>query len=416
MTTSTSASSSHAPIATILPLPWVDAAKSEGVSKNVSLKLETASPPITVRVLHLVNGEHFAGAERVQSHLGRCLPRYGVQADFACHKPGRFADSVEAAGGDWGNVFRYAMKNRFDLRVASAIGRTVREGKFDLLHAHTPRTAMIAAIVSRRTGLPWVYHVHSPAARDSAKRFSNYLNAKIEQWSLKNCQHLITVSDSLRRELIASGAKAESITVVRNGVPGIRYPRKSIPQTGGEWTFGMVALMRPRKGLEVALDAIALLRDRGLQAKLRCIGPYETDEYRRKIESQIDSLSLRAHVEQMGFKTDVPKALSQLDAMLLPSLFGEGLPMVVLEAMAAALPVIATKVEGTPEAIRDGIDGLLAQPGSAESLANHMQSLMEGKVDWSLIAESAFRRHAELFSDFAMSEGVSKVYRSVLLA
>jgi glycosyltransferase involved in cell wall biosynthesis len=396
-----------------IALPWVTASVPSAGNRSEAI-VESTIPAITHRVLHLVNGQHFAGAERVQSHLGRCLPSYGVQADFACLKPGRFADAVDEANGAWGTAFRYPMSNRFDLRVVSPIIKQLHQGKYNVLHAHTPRTAMIAAIASKRTGVPWIYHVHSPAARDSSKPLTNWFNANIERWSLKNCRHLITVSDSLRRELIAGGMKEASVTVVRNGVPGIRYARKSVPVVGGTWTFGMVALMRPRKGLEVALDAIAMLRQRGFDAKLRCIGPYETDDYRRKIEAQIDSLSIRLHVEQMGFKSDVPLALAKLDGMLLPSLFGEGLPMVVLEAMASALPVIATKVEGTPEAIRDGIDGLLAEPGSAESLAEKMQALMDGSVDWDRLATSACRRHSDMFSDYAMSEGVAQVYKQVV--
>ena len=367
-----------------------------------------------LRVLHLVNGEHFAGAERVQSHLGRCLPQLGVSADFACIKPGRFADAVDAAAGSWGISYRFPMRNRFDLSIVPAVTRAVRFGKYEILHAHTPRTAMIAAIVARLTGVPWIYHVHSPAARDSAKRFSNWFNAATERFSLRSCSHLITVSDSLRCELIKSGESVNHVTVVHNGVPGVRYDRERFPQVGGRWMFGLVALMRPRKGLEVALNAIAILRAEGLDARLRCIGPYETDLYRRRIESQIDALGIRPHVEQSGFKSNVPKTLAQLDAMLLPSLFGEGLPMVVLEAMASALPIIATKVEGTPEAIRDGQDGLLAEPGCPQSLAEKMRAMMLGEVEWHQLANSACKRHAEHFSDRAMSEGIANVYRSIL--
>jgi glycosyltransferase involved in cell wall biosynthesis len=368
----------------------------------------------TLRVLHLVNGEHFAGAERVQSHLGRCLPALGIRADFACLKPGRFADAVDAANGEWGTAYRFPMKNRFDVSILNRVCRAVKEHDYQLLHAHTPRTAMVAALASIRTGVPWVYHVHSPTARDSAKQLNNRLNAMVERLSLLNCSHLITVSDSLRRELLASGVSEDHVTVVRNGVPGVRYPRKSTPEVGGRWVFGMVALMRPRKGLEVALDAISILQRQGYDIVLRCIGPYENEDYRRRIEMQIDALHIRDRVEVTGFKSDVPKALSELDAMLLPSLYGEGLPMVVLEAMASALPVIATRVEGTPEAIRDCIDGMLAEPGSAESLASNMRDLMEGVVDWNEFAESSFIRHQVYFSDVAMSKGIAAVYRSVI--
>ncbi len=111
-----------------------------------------------------------------------------------------------------------------------------------------------------------------------------------------------------------------------------------------------------------------MLREEGYDAVLRCIGPYESPSYHDAVMQTIQELKLTAHVEQLGFQSDVPQTLASLDAMLLPSLYGEGLPMVVLEAMAAALPVIATKVEGTPEAIRDGLDGLLAEPVRLKAL------------------------------------------------
>lgn len=367
-----------------------------------------------IRVLHVVNGEHFAGAERVQSHLGRCLPKYGVRADFACVKPGRFADAVDGAEAKWGVAHRLAMRNRFDLSVVKRITQTARSGSYDLLHAHTPRTAMITALVSRLTGLPWVYHVHSPAARDSSKRMVNSVNAWIERRSLGSCDHMITVSESLRDDCILAGYHPTRVTVVHNGVPAICYDRSDTPKPGGRWVLGMVALMRPRKGLEVAIDALSRLRAVGHDVVLRCIGPFETEEYRREIDRQISQLKLGDRVEQVGFQSDVPLALSQLDAMLLPSLYGEGLPMVVLEAMAAGLPVVATAVEGTPEAIRNGVDGLLADPASATDLAFQIERFVTGKVDWNACAKSARARHAESFSDWAMSRGVASVYQKVL--
>ena len=100
--------------------------------------------------------------------------------------------------------------------------------------------------------------------------------------------------------------------------------------------------------------------------------------------------------------------------MVLPSLFGEGLPMVVLEAMAAAVPVIATRVEGTPEAVRHGVEGLLAEPRDAESLAEQIESLVSGRYDWETMAEAAAARHCEHFSDITMARATANMYRQLL--
>lgn len=367
----------------------------------------------TLRVLHVVNGEHFSGAERVQSHLGRCLPDHGVTADFASVKPGRFTDQLEQQPG-WGQSHRVKMAGRFDLRTAASVVRLVRRHDYNLLHAHTPRTALIASIASTWTGVPWIYHVHSPAARDSSRAIVNRVNAAIERRSLSNCHGIVTVSESLRADCLSLGHDAEKIHVVHNGVPAICPPRDHTPSPGGRWTVAMVALMRPRKGLEVVLDALAKLRRDGHDVVLRCIGPFETEAYHRGIDEQIDRLHLSEFVDQGGFVDDVPAALSKVDAMILPSLYGEGLPMVVLESMAAGLPVVATRVEGTPEAITDGVEGLLAQPNDADSLAGKIADLVTGRHDWSAMSAAAIDRHRDAFSDHAMARKTAEVYRRTL--
>jgi glycosyltransferase involved in cell wall biosynthesis len=306
------------------------------------------------------------------------------------------------------------MNNRVDLRAALRVRDLVRRHGYDFLHAHTPRTAMVTSIASQITGTPWIYHVHSPAARDSANGLANRVNSWIEKQSLRGCHHLITVSESLRLDCIAHGWEEYDVSVVHNGVPAIRPPRQSKPNPGGRWVIGMVALMRPRKGLEIVLDALTQLEREGHDVVLRCIGPFETEAYEDEIEARIARLGIGHRIERVGFTRDVPAALARLDAMVLPSLFGEGLPMVVLEAMAAALPVIATRVEGTPEAITHGVEGLLAEPRDPDSLAAEIQSLVTGRHNWELMAQAACDRHNRCFSDMAMAKGTADVYRQLL--
>ena len=102
-----------------------------------------------------------------------------------------------------------------------------------------------------------------------------------------------------------------------------------------------------------------------------------------------------------------------LDAMVLPSLFGEGMPMVVLEALACGVPVIATRVEGTPEVIRHGQEGLLARPQDADSLSQAIQVFISDRSVWCQMSRLAVRRHRQGFSDFTMAERTAKVYRKL---
>lgn len=364
----------------------------------------------TKRVLHVVNGEHFAGAERVQMHLGRCLPAFGFEADFACVVPGRFCEQFDL---EQSRVLAFPMKNRFDIAVADRIRSELSDVDYHCIHAHTPRSAMVASRLAKKLRLPWVYHLHSPVARDSSKRLSNFVNSNVEKWSLASVDHLIAVSNSLKQQALIDGWLSRQVTVVHNGVPAMRPPRGSAPSVGGKWVIGMVALMRPRKGLEVALKALRKVRATGHSLVLRCIGPFETVDYEAGIKRMILELGVQDGVELVGFTKDIPAELAKLDAMVLPSLYGEGMPMVVLEAMAAGLPVVATKVEGTPEAIQHGRQGLLAEPNNPDSLADQIISLLDGQHNWTAMSESAVERHATHFSDVAMAQKTAEVYRNL---
>jgi glycosyltransferase involved in cell wall biosynthesis len=256
-----------------------------------------------------------------------------------------------------------------------------------------------------------VYHVHSPTARDSTRSLQNRLNALGERLCLAGKVRLIAVSGSLG-EYMSSLGYAGRVSVVPNGVPQVDPPGREPPH--GEWTLGTVALFRPRKGTEVLLEALAILRREGHAVRLRAVGPFETPEYERLLKDRARQLAVEDAVEWTGFTRDVNAELERFDLFVLPSLFGEGLPMVVLEAMAAGVPVVGTRVEGVPEAIRDGLDGALAAPGDAEDLAGAMHRILSGRLDWTRLRESARQRHAEKFSDASMARGVASVYRHIL--
>lgn len=374
-----------------------------------------AAPSIKpVRVLHVINGEHYSGAERVQDLLAEWLPDFGYEVGFASLKAGRFGACRQAVDAP---LVEHEMRGRLDLRPSRKIARRIREDGYDLIHAHTPRSLVIAATAAHRTGIPLVYHVHSPASRDSTRRFTNLVNDRVERWFGRAAKQLVTVSPTLTDHMLKRGFQADRVRCVMNGVPvlpddaaGARRRRMPV----GPLVVGMVALFRPRKGAEVLLEALAALRSRGHDVRLQAIGPFETPEYEAELHALADRLSINDRVHWAGFTDDVPAALARVDALALPSLFGEGLPMVVLEAMAASLPVVATRCEGTAEAILHRETGLLVEPGSVNQLADALEELAEGGVDYEAMSIAAKERHADRFSAEAMARQVAAVYDSVL--
>lgn len=362
-------------------------------------------------VLHLINGEVFSGAERVQQLLGKRLGVFGFDPIFACLKPGKFA---ECSGLPAQQLWFEPMRHRYDIGAVSRLAQRSREAQIQLMHAHTPRSAMIASLVARRTGIPWVYHVHSPTARDSTRSLQNWINDAVERLSLSNANRIITVSKSLRREMLRRGWSRKRVVAIANGVaeqePIFALDRLERPQ----WTLGMVALIRPRKGIEVLLQAFREVWHRHPETRLDVIGGFETPEYEKQVRDLTLQLGLESAVRWKGFTRDVTSALREMDALVLPSLFGEGMPMVVLEALAVGLPVIATRVEGTPEVVRDGREGYLAQPADSSSLAQSIEKLIADRHAWCRISQQAWSRHQESFSDVRMAERVARTYHDVL--
>jgi glycosyltransferase involved in cell wall biosynthesis len=364
----------------------------------------------TVNVLHLINGEHYAGAERVQDLLARRLPEFGFRVGFACVKLKAFDAMRESRDAPLHDV---PMRTRFDLTAAVRVARLIRRGDYCILHAHTVRTALVGSLAAAIAGVPMVYHAHSPATRNTTGGWRDRLSGIVERHSLRRAERVIAVSRAIADHVAVEGYDADRIVVVPNGVPPVAAVSDR-PTPNGCWTLGVVALFRPRKGIEILLEALAILRDRGLPVHLRAVGTFESPTYQAEIAAQVERLKLGAHVTWTGFTRDVTAELQRMDLFVLPSLFGEGLPMVVLEAMAAGTPVVATRVAGVPEAIRHGRDGVLADPGDAHGLARAIAEVISGQYNWQKLRRNAIERHAQRFSDVAMAAGVAGVYWELL--
>jgi glycosyltransferase involved in cell wall biosynthesis len=387
-----------------LPLPFPHSPGAGFSLGELPTKLET------IHALHLVNGEHYSGAERVQDLLARQLPRFACEVGFACVKPRRFPSAREHKESP---LVEMPMRGRFDLRVVKRLASLVRNDGYQLIHAHTPRTALVGRLAASRAGVPFVYHVHSPTGRDSTRKLLNRINALVEWAAVRDADRLIAVSPSLREYMIGRGIPAERVTCVPNGVPAASHATERRPPKG-TWTLGSIALFRPRKGIEVLLEALAVLRSHNVNVRLRAVGGFETTAYEAAIRSLAERLGLDEAIDWIGFTRGINRELAKIDLFVLPSLFGEGLPMVVLEAMAAGVPVVASRVEGVPDAVAHRQAGLLVEAGSVSQLARAIEEIVAGGEDYSALSRGARRRHAESFSDTTMAARVAAVYREVL--
>lgn len=407
----------------------------------------------SVRVLHLINGQHYAGAERVQDLLAQRLPEFGFQVGFGVVKPGVFGQRRHSQHAP---LYETPMRFRFDLRPAPRLARIIRQEGYRLLHAHTPRTLWVGSLAAWLARVPLVYHVHSPASADSTRWFFNWANAAVERLALRAAAGVICVSEALAQQIRQWGLPEGNITVVPNGVPpahcfwtprtpserGLsddrpdresmyKFPKDGFKQATGSdqgllgnpapfdpytWTIGTVALFRPRKGIEVLLEALALLDRHDVPVRLRAVGPFETASYEVAVRQRVLQLGLAGRVEWAGEVENVEAELTRMDLFVLPSLFGEGLPMVLLEAMAVGVPIVASRIAGIDEVIRDNEEGLLVPPGNPQGLAEAIRRILTPPGHAARLSANARKRYSGRYSDQAMAAGVAEVYRRILLA
>src|SRR5262249_42791511 len=141
-----------------------------------------------VKVLHVVNGDLYAGAERVQDLLAMRIEEFGFEMGFACLKSGRFASHRKCQQAP---LFDTAMRSRFDLSPARRIAEVIRGEGYKLVHTHSPRAAAIGRMASALAGVPMVHHLHSPAGAEYKQFWRNGFNAAIERLSLVRVAALI---------------------------------------------------------------------------------------------------------------------------------------------------------------------------------------------------------------------------------
>jgi glycosyltransferase involved in cell wall biosynthesis len=365
---------------------------------------------IARHVLHIINGEYYAGAERVQDLLAERLPEHGFDVEFACIKPLNFPAQRRSTVP----LFSLPMRSRVDVRVGRQIATLAQQRGYSLLHTHSVRSALVGRMAASLGGLPIVHQVHSPSGAETESRGRNLMLTLGEQISLAGAEAVVVVSENLKQYIQHRRFPSDRIYMVPNGVRVRSELPVWVPPADRPWEIGVIALFRPRKGLEVLLDALSELSSDGFAIRLRAVGSFEKPDYEAHIKYRAQAAGLESIICWTGYVKDVDAELARMDVLVVPSLYGEGLPMVVLEAMSTGVPLVASAVSGIPQAVRHGVDGLLVDPGSVGSLSRALRALIQGEICAAGLRRSAYGRQVAEFSDESMARNVAMVYRQVL--
>jgi glycosyltransferase involved in cell wall biosynthesis len=381
---------------------------------------------VPVRVLHIIQGKHFGGAEQVVLTLTTCSNPLSVSPSVLSLSAGLLLEKLAEAGI---RNFLVPMESKQDIfsPLVKTI-RLIRAERIEVIHTHTVRSNLIGRLAALFTARPCVTHLHSPIRRDFANFNRGRRNEIIDSLTRPIAKRYIAVSLSLRREMIEHGFPSQKIVTIHNALDpnsfrsllvkaddgGIRQ-EYGIPP--GSFVLVLVALLRPRKGVEVIIRAMKSILTYSPDTYLLIVGNddiSEDPEYGKRLRTLTANLGLESNVIFTGFRSDVLAILSKCDLMILPSLFGEGLPMVILEAMAMGVPVIASKVEGIPEVIDDGVNGFLVKPGDSEQLSEKIVSIMGDPILLREVSQKGRRKVMDEMNGYSQALQVEHVYREIV--
>lgn len=329
----------------------------------------------------------------------------------AAHGRGPLRDAVRAAGARFLELehVRRPLSPWRDLLGLLELAALVRRERPQIVHVNSAKAAALGRIAAWLAGVPIrIYTVHGWA-------FSAHegWSAAVYLWVERLLRPLTTVTVCVAESERRAGQQArtceEATTVViRNGV---ELPEREDPKPrGGPCRIVTVGRLQAPKDTLTFVRALAALKERPLEAVIVGEGPD-----RPALESEIRRLGLASAVELAGARDDVAKILAASDLFVLSSR-SEGLPLSILEAMAAALPVIASSVGGIPEIVVEGETGFLVPPGDPQSLAGAIESLLDDSDLRRRLGAAGRDRVAQRFDLVSARQAHLDLYSALLAA
>ncbi|SLM50193.1 Glycosyl transferase, group 1 [Nitrospira japonica] len=291
--------------------------------------------------------------------------------------------------------------------------KLVRTQRIDLIHAHEFSAIVCGWVIARLAGIPFVGTVHGK------NYFWERARRRLAYRVISGSGRLVAVSQDLRQFVMEKvGLSSERIDLIYNGVEsGARVSNDEARQARAELglapdnvVIGAIGSLYPVKGHQFLLEAMPAVLVRYPHTVLLVMGRGELED---TLKEQAKRLGLEGSVRFLGMRNDIPKLLGTLDVFVLPSL-SEGLSLALLEAMAAGIPAVATKVGGNAELVVEGETGVLVPSQDAAALSKALCSLLDNRETRERFGRSAVARVEQRFSAGLMAKNYQRLYMRVL--
>ena len=361
-----------------------------------------------VRVCHVITRLELGGAQQntlhTVAHLDRCRFEPSLIAG-----PGGPLDEDARRIPDASVTFLpelvRAVSPARDARALVKLVRIFKDIAPDIVHTHSSKAGILGRWAARIAGVPAIVHtIHGYGFHAEQTRLAYWAFRSLETVTGRITTRIVAVSRANVETGLRYGLFPEKKTkLVRSGIPlrafgehvGGASLRAELRLPPGAPVAGMVACLKAQKA---PADFVAVARrvaDRVSTAHFVLVGD---GELRNAVEAEVDRQRLRDRFHLLGWRRDIPTILAGLNVFVLTSLW-EGLPRVIPEAMASGLPVVATRVDGTPEAVADGVSGYLVPAHDVETMADRVAFLLEHPGEARVMGERAKSRVGEFDID-----------------
>lgn len=368
-------------------------------------------------ILFVIDGLEFGGGEKVFLQIIEGLNKEKYYAAVASWEHGEFGTRLKEMGIP---IKPVNMENRFNPFIILRLASVIRKGRFHIVHSQGARADFFARMaVLFAKGSHLVCTVAMPVEGFNINYLKKKMYGFFDRVSEKYVGRFIVVSDVLKKKLVHDHKiPASQVIRIYNGIE----LTESRPQDSGDsrekirsehdikkedYLLGAVGRLVWQKGFEYLIRAAKDMPDSGLKILLVGEGPL-----RPELQNLAVELGVQDKIIFAGFRKDVKNILSAIDVLAIPSL-QEGFPMVTLEAMAMKKPVIAARIDGITEQIKDNQNGLLVPPKNAKAIAEAVVRLMENRDYADSLGIEAGKFVEENFPVEKMVSETERVYESL---
>jgi len=365
--------------------------------------------------MQVTPGLHFGGLERVVLNICRYIDREQFDISVCClNLRGALADELEPMGIKI-HVCSQGNRRRRYLRSLELL-KVFRVYRPDVIHTHNTNAFLDGLLAARLVGVPVV--VHTDHCKNYFQEKRRYMLG--ERVASFFTDKIVAVSEDTKRNLIyRQRIKAERIEVIYNGIPdlsrlnfaGREAVRSKLGLKSNEWIVGSIGRLEDQKGYDLFIKTAALVERKLGNVRFFIIGDGSN---RQRLEELIRRHELEGKVTLLGWRVDAVRFLSLFDVFVMTSKDFEGLPVVLLEAMASRKPIVSTAVGGVPEVVQDGQNGFIIPSRDPQAFAEVICRLLTDKKMRQQFGQNSYQKYLSHYRSEVMVNRYEKLYKILL--